>query len=54
MLRRKYTDRYFGGTAIIETVNSLRLTQHSRWREKRISDIAYTLVASLEINLKAI
>lgn len=38
----------------LETMNSLRLTQHSRWQEKHISDLAYTLVASLEINLKAI
>lgn len=38
----------------LETMNSLRLRQHSRWQKKYISDLAYTLVASLEINLKAI
>lgn len=38
----------------LKTINSLRLKQHSRWRKNHISNIAYTLVASLEINLKAI
>lgn len=38
----------------LNTMNSLRLTQHSRWRKNYISNIAYKPVASLEINLKAI